>query len=39
VRVPRLDNVCWSGKGEWQARKCGALDFPPPLAAVSMAQR
>lgn len=38
-RVPRLDKMCWSGKGEWQARKCGALNFPPPLASVSMAQR
>lgn len=38
-RVPRLDNVCWSKKGEWQMKKCGALDFPPPVGAVSLAQR
>lgn len=38
-RIPRLDKTCWSGKGEWQSRKCGALDFPPPLAAVNIAQR
>jgi hypothetical protein len=38
-RIPRLDKTCWSGKGEWQARKCGMLDFPPPLAAVNIAQR
>ena len=38
-RIPRLDNVCWSKKGEWQVRKCGALDFPPPLAPVNVAQR
>lgn len=39
ARVPRLDKACWSAKGEWQVRKCGQLDFPPPLAAVNMAQR
>jgi hypothetical protein len=39
ARVPRLDKMCWSGKGEWQARKCGPLDFPPPLASVAVAQR
>jgi hypothetical protein len=38
-RVPRLENICWSKKGEWQTKKCGALDFPPPLAAVNIAQR
>lgn len=38
-RVPRLDKVCWSKKGEWQTKKCGSLDFPPPVAAVSLAQR
>ncbi len=38
-RVPRLDAMCWSKKGEWVAKKCGALDFPPPLAAVAVAQR
>ncbi|OWK33384.1 hypothetical protein SPDO_02610 [Sphingomonas dokdonensis] len=38
-RVPNLDNVCWSKRGEWQTKKCGALDFPEPIAAVSLAQR
>lgn len=37
--IPRLDKACWSNRGEWQARKCGALDFGPPLAAVAVAQR
>ena len=37
--VPRLDKVCWSGKGEWQAKKCGPLNFGPPLATVNLAQR
>ena len=27
--VPRLDAVCWSKKGEWQDRKCGAQNWPP----------
>ncbi|QNE30790.1 hypothetical protein F1C10_01580 [Sphingomonas sp. NBWT7] len=39
ARVPRLDKQCWSGKGEWQAKKCGVLDFPPPVASVAVAQR
>ena len=39
ARVPRLDKACWSSKGEWQTRKCGALDFPPPLANIAVAQR
>lgn len=38
-RVPRLEKACWSKKGEWQTKKCGALDFPPPVAAVNLAQR
>lgn len=38
-RVPNLDNICWSKRGEWQTKKCGALDFPEPIAAVSLAQR
>lgn len=38
-RVPRLENACWSKKGDWQVKKCGPLDFPPPVAAVSIAQR
>ncbi|OWK28143.1 hypothetical protein SPMU_29970 [Sphingomonas mucosissima] len=38
-RVPRLDKICWSNKGEWQSKKCGALDFPPPISVVSLAQR
>lgn len=39
ARLPRLDKICWSKKGEWQVKKCGVLDFPPPVAAVSLAQR
>lgn len=39
TRIPRLDKICWSNKGEWQTKKCGALDFPPPVAAVNLAQR
>jgi|UniRef100_UPI0035C96D51 hypothetical protein len=23
LSLPRLDNACWSGRGEWNARKCG----------------
>lgn len=38
-RVPRLDSICWTKKGEWVAKKCGVLDYPPPLAAVNIAQR
>ncbi len=38
-RVPRLEKACWSKKGEWQTKKCGVLDFPPPVAAVNLAQR
>jgi hypothetical protein len=38
-RVPRLEKACWSKKGEWQAKKCGVLDFPAPVAAINVAQR
>ncbi|HEU0044119.1 hypothetical protein [Sphingomonas sp.] len=27
-RLPRLDPVCWSKKGEWVAKKCGPLVWP-----------
>ena len=27
-RLPRLDPVCWNRKGEWVAKKCGALVWP-----------
>jgi hypothetical protein len=26
--VPRLDAQCWNKKGEWQAKKCGAQNWP-----------
>lgn len=35
--VPRLEAVCWSKKGEWVAKKCGAQNWPP--AGVGMAAR
>ena len=28
--TPRFDPVCWNKKGEWVAKKCGTLDWPPP---------
>ena len=31
-RLPRLDPVCWNKKGEWQAKKCGPLVWPPASA-------
>ena len=36
VSWPRFDAACWSKKGEWVEKKCGALIWPP---AVGMAQR
>ena len=27
--LPRLDAVCWNKKGDWQAKKCGAQNWPP----------
>ena len=27
--VPRLEAICWNKKGEWQAKKCGAQNWPP----------
>ena len=35
--MPRLDPTCWSKKGEWIARTCGALEWPP--VGVATAQR
>lgn len=37
VHLPRVDPACWSKKGEWQAKRCGALVWPP--APIGMAQR
>ena len=37
VTMPRLDDICWSKKGDWVAKKCGAQNFPP--AGTSVAQR
>ena len=34
--LPRLDVLCWSKKGEWVAKKCGAQNWPP---AGSLAAR
>ena len=34
---PRFDAICWSKKGDWVTKKCGAQNFPP--AGVGMAQR
>lgn len=38
LAMPRLDPGCWSKKGEWVAKACGALDWPP-TGAVATAQR
>lgn len=27
--LPRLDKQCWDKKGQWVAKKCGALNWPP----------
>ena len=27
--IPRLDAVCWTKKGDWQTKKCGAQAWPP----------
>lgn len=35
--MPRLDAACWSKKGEWVTKSCGALDWPP--SGVTTAQR
>ena len=32
---PRLDPICWNKKGEWQDKKCGALNWPPAGSAVA----
>ncbi|WP_375286712.1 hypothetical protein [Sphingomonas sp.] len=37
VTLPRVDAICWSKKGEWQDKKCGALVWPP--VGVATAQR
>ncbi len=33
--APRLDAQCWSKKGDWNAKKCGPLAWPPAPAAVA----
>jgi hypothetical protein len=35
--IPRADPVCWGKKGDWVAKKCGPLVWPP--AGVATAQR
>lgn len=35
--LPRLDAICWDKKGRWQAKKCGAIAWPP--AGVGLAAR
>ncbi len=35
--IPRLEAACWNKKGEWQAKKCGAQNWPP--AGVGLAAR
>lgn len=35
--TPRLDPICWNKKGNWVAKKCGPLDWPP-APAVAAAQ-
>ena len=37
VAIPRLDKICWSKKGEWVAKKCGAQNWPP--AGIGIAAR
>lgn len=38
VSLPRLDPICWNKKGDWQAKKCGELNWPPAApAAVAVA--
>lgn len=37
--LPRIDAICWSKKGEWQAKKCGTLVWPPAGVAVVTARR
>jgi hypothetical protein len=37
LAMPRLDAQCWSKKGEWVAKACGVLEWPP--VAVATAQR
>ena len=35
--LPPVNPACWSKKGDWQAKKCGALVWPP--LGVATAQR
>lgn len=35
--LPRIDAICWNKKAEWQAKKCGAQNWPP--AGTGMATR
>jgi hypothetical protein len=34
-RVPRLDDICWTKKDQWNAKKCGAYPFPTATAVAS----
>ena len=33
--LPRLDLQCWNKKSEWQAKKCGAQNWPPAGTGVA----
>ncbi|GGB36573.1 hypothetical protein GCM10011380_27450 [Sphingomonas metalli] len=37
VSLPRLDPVCWSKKGEWVVKKCGAIAWGPAAAQIASA--
>jgi hypothetical protein len=36
--IPRLDPICWDKKNRWNAKKCGALNWPP-AGGVGVAAR
>ena len=36
--MPRLDEICWNKKGDWQQKKCGVLAWPP-AATTGLAAR
>ncbi|HEX8387691.1 MAG TPA: hypothetical protein VF636_01625 [Sphingomonas sp.] len=35
VAQPRMDRICWSKKGEWQTKKCGAPSWISPNVAYA----
>ena len=39
ANYPRLDERCWNRKGEWQDRKCGAMNWPAAAPATGIAAR